>query len=242
MENETYPAEWDALAKAQTEDKDRLDIAGGQSARVAVLQGPYGYGQLFFDKAPVEGSKKRAFDMPLGTKIPGYKIASKFIFEVFVLQGTQQGQHLTWSTGKKINEQLLPVQAEYGKDFANWPDLIVSRKGTGKEDTVWTVTAGKKSGERPAPELDLRGKVRFATPEELGKLPQATAGSAKGAGVDMSQPISPKQIDFINDLRTQKEMTKKEVEKIALRKFEESDIDKLSSGQASQLIDTLKAL
>lgn len=234
--SEGNPEDWNQVEKGQNEASDYLTIKSGEKVRLAILQGPLSYGQLYFDKPPIEGSDRKYFNVPIGTQLPGYKPKRQYAFEVVILDGDKKGEQKVLRVGQKVAEQLMDVKSAWGS--ITEPDIIIGKTGE-KLTTKWTATATKATAERPAPKLDLRKLIVYAKAEDLQALPPAETVSTQN---DIGKKISVPQGKLIADLSSAKELSMTEVMKIVKRKFDKNDLDDLTSTQASILIEQLKGM
>ncbi len=237
---EPYPESWDEVDQAKAEGSSYLEVASGEKVRLKILQGPLTFRSAYLatnEKTKKGESQKKTFNIPFASQVPGYKFTAKYAFEVVVLDGPAKGQHKTWKAGQKVAEQLKSVKEEWGS--IREPIIVLKREGE-KLETVWTVTAAKGDGSNYPCTIDLQGAIGFATKEQLDSLPPPPITKQDGS---LSNPISSEQVQFISSLSSQKDITLDWVNKTINRKWSpKSEIDQLTSGEASELITLLKGI
>lgn len=237
-----YPENWDDHAKATAEGERNIKLKDGQSAVCHIVSGPLTYRELYIETGGTteQGKpKKKRFAVPFGVNIPGHKFKVKYVVEVIVTEGVNKGAHKLLEFGKQIADQLEGIKLSSWKS-SRAPDLLIKRKGSGMQDTEYFVTA--QPGTLPEVgnpvEFNLVSEVRYSTAEELKSLPSPTATPAGDTKVE----ISDKQVDFIDKLCKDKELTVKALKGILERKFSKGDLADLSSTEASTLIETLQGM
>lgn len=236
MTNQEYPSDWDKVDQNQSSSSEFLKIKSGEKVRIRIIAGPMGFQQLYLET----GEQRRGLNLPFGAQLPGYKPRAQYAFEVLILDGGNAGTHKVLTAGQKMAEQLRDIRKEWGS--LDRCDVIISKTGTGLE-TKWSavpVPATKQTAESLAPVFDLTTKIVMATKEQIEALPPAPVGQKK-VGDSLDKPISKKQADYINELAGKKELTLDYVLSTVERKFAKKELDELTSAEASQLIDTLKA-
>lgn len=228
--------DWDKVKKSKGES-EFLKVTSGQDISIRILSGPMAYGQIGYGVKP----NFRSLNIPFGSQVPGYKVKNTYAFEVLVLDGQDKGKHKMLCAGPTVADQLKGIREKWG-DLSK-ADISIGKVG---EDlsTRWhsipcPASAVAESDLKPV--FDLGEKIVFATKEQLDALPPPVVSKTQPKDA-LNNPISAEQGKFISNLATQKEMSLSAVEKLIQRKFEKKTLDELSSAEAAQLIDTLKAL
>ena len=233
---EAAPDSWDtvdeeAKSKGPTEF---LKFKTGEKVRLRVIFGPVAFCQLYTEFA---GGKRKGFNLPKGTIIPGQKKPrAQYAFEVLILDGPEAGVHKIWTAGQKIAEQLSNIRSAWGD--VDKCDLVVGKTGE-KLETEWSAIAvppSKIADESLKRLYNLREKIKFATKEEIESiLPQTQTKDS------MDTKASTEQIRMIGQVATTKELTDEDLDKMCVRKFSKKKCQDLTVAEASQLIELLRA-
>lgn len=237
-----YPESWDEHAQASSESERTLKIKAGDAVRMHLISGPLTFREEYFvvgKKEDGKTDKKLRIALPFGGQLPGYKLKVKYMAEVVVLDGPSKGQHKLLEFGKQVADGLEAVKKVWGS--SRIPDIVVSRVGSTKDDTKYTVTAAPATMDpKSVPvEFNLEAEVRYSKKEDIDKLPPPPSG--KEAPDSLQGQISTAQVDMIDSLCKQKELGRAELAKIIKRKCKApKSLDQLTMGEASGVIDLLK--
>jgi len=245
MEAETvakeYPESFDEGAAAQAQTKTELKVGAGERIRMKFVSGPLTYRENYFEIGTKDDGtpKKIRIALPFASQLPGHKMKVKYLCEVLVLDGPAKGQNKLFAFGQQVWDDLNVIKLDHGS--IRVPDIIVSRKGATKDDTKYKASAVPSTVEAKTVPLafNLEVEVRYATKEDIDKLPPPTVG--KASGEDMVSVISAAQVDLIDSLCKQKSLGMKELSKIIERKAGKAkSIDEMTVGEASGVIEALK--
>jgi hypothetical protein len=241
---ETYPNNWDDIEKGNQLATKTIKLKGGEGVRFRILQGPLAYSKCFIDlpeKDDKGKNKKLVLTLPFGTQIPGQKVTSQYLFEVFVTEGPMAGAHKLLDAGQGIANDLKKARAKW-KDL-RLCDISIDREGSGQFDTKYSVQAVPPTEIQKdllKPTFNLNMEVSYSSQEDIDKVPAAKPSNIGGGTLEGK--ISRDQVDFISKLATTKDLSPAAVSKEISRKFPgKTDLDDLTKSEASQLIDILKA-
>lgn len=238
-----YPESWDDHEKAQAESKKELKIADGGKVRMHIISGPLLFREdyVVIGKKEDGSPKKKRIALPFGANLPGYDLKVKYMMEVVILDGAAKGQHKLYVYGKKVAEGLAAVKAEWGSTRV--PDIVLSRKGSTMNDTVYTVTAAPSTvGDVKAipVEFNLEHEVRFSNKADIDSLPPPVhAGPTPDS---LSGTITPAQEELINSICKQKDIPLAFFKATLERKFPGKTLAELTVGEASAFIGVLQAV
>lgn len=240
-----YPESFDEGAQAASEGKSDLKLNAGDRIRMKFVSGPLTFRENYFELPGAEANeedkpKKKRIALPFGGQIPGYKLKVKYLCEVLVLDGPMKGQNKLFFFGQQVWDSLQEIKLDYGS--IRIPDIVVSRKGSTKDDTRYKAGAVPSTIEAKTIPLkfNLEAEARFSTKEDIDQLPPPPAPGG-GSEDSVGGQISEAQLDMIDNLCKQKEVGRGELAKMIERKFKKAvDLSDLTIGQASAVIDLLK--
>lgn len=234
-----------SIKKAKDDASKFVKLKSGESARLHILT-PLPefkvFSQVFLDEALADGTK--VISVPFGAELPGYKLRPQWACEVV---DVDTGKHMVLQVSQGIVESILQADKSFrpkdkkdveGAGQAHM-DIILSRSGEGKA-TKWTVMGGptQYEGER-TPGFNLDNECPYTRPEVLSKLTPSKASSGpKGVSTAMSKA----QYQFITSLCEKKDVSVTALGELVSKKFSKDEVDDLTSGEASQLIELLQQM
>ena len=192
--------------KQSGKSNDFLVVKDGEKALISVLsKEPVDFRQVYLEKV--------YYNLPNGVRLENIRVAQKWAVLAY---DHASGTIKVFTFGKKMHDQLKEAWDAYDQNFASF-DIILGRKGTNLEDTVWTATA------KPT-KLDRKSIEALPTPD-MGKLfaDSSAADIEMLKSVDAKTPpreitgsISVKQYDWILGLVIKKKIPAKTMQQKVL--------------------------
>ena len=246
MENEAqgreYPESHVETEQALAQSDRQLKLNAGDKVRFRIVSGPMTYKEFYHDTG-VKGeggkTKKVRFAVPFASQIPGYDWRVKHMVEVVMCDGPAKGMHRIFEYGMSIAKQLLEVKSNYGS--VRQADISIKREGATKNDTKYYVQPVPLSTPGSlTPEYDLEREARFSSKEDIDQMPAPMGAGRQPDSV--SGPVTSKQIELINAIGREKDLEPSFFKNMIQRKFEKATVQELTVGEASQLIDAMRAI